>query len=109
MHIAAQNPLYVRREDVPAEVLEKERKFTRIRLAPLESPQTSWIKSLRGNSSPIIEMACLYDQKFVKDPNLTVKDLINNLVGKVGENIQVRGSRDSRRARVWKTWIWADA
>ena len=35
-------------------------------------------------------MACLYDQKFVKDPNITVKDLINNLVAKIGENIQVR-------------------
>jgi elongation factor Ts len=35
-------------------------------------------------------MACLYDQKFVKDPDITVKDLINNLVGKIGENIQVR-------------------
>ena len=35
-------------------------------------------------------MACLYDQAFVKDPNLTVKELINSLVGKIGENIQVR-------------------
>ena len=35
-------------------------------------------------------MACLYDQKFVKDPNISVKDLINGLVGKIGENIQVR-------------------
>ena len=47
-------------------------------------------KIAEGKMESYYEMACLYDQKFVKDPNITVKDLINNIVAKIGENIQVR-------------------
>ena len=90
MHIAAQNPLYVRREDVPGEVLEKEREIYKDQARASGKPPNIVDKIAEGKLESYYEMACLYDQKFVKDPNLTVKDLINNLVGKVGENIQVR-------------------
>jgi elongation factor Ts len=84
MHIAAQNPLFVKREDVPAEVLEKEKEIYK------DQARASGNKIAEGKLESYYEMACLYDQKFVKDPNITVKDLINNLVAKIGENIQVR-------------------
>ena len=90
MHIAAQSPLYVKREDVPAEVLEKEREIYKDQARASGKPPNIVDKIAEGKLESYYEMACLYDQKFVKDPNLTVKDLINNLVGKVGENIQVR-------------------
>jgi elongation factor Ts len=90
MHVAAQNPLYVKREDVPAEVLEKEREIYRDQARASGKPANIVDKIAEGKLESYYEMACLYDQKFVKDPNITVKELINNLVGKIGENIQVR-------------------
>ena len=90
MHIAAQNPLYVKREDVPAEVLEKEREIYRDQAHASGKPANIVDKIAEGKLESYYEMACLYDQKFVKDPNITVRELINNLVGKIGENIQVR-------------------
>ena len=90
MHIAAQNPLYVKREDVPAEVLEKEKEIYKDQARGSGKPEHIIDKIAEGKLESFYEMACLYDQKFVKDPAITVKDLINNLVGKIGENIQVR-------------------
>jgi elongation factor Ts len=90
MHVAAQNPLYVKREDVPAEVLEKEREIYRDQARASGKPANIVDKIAEGKLESYYEMACLYDQKFVKDPNITIKELINNLVGKIGENIQVR-------------------
>jgi elongation factor Ts len=90
MHIAAQNPLYVKREDVPAEVLEKENEIYKDQARASGKPANIIDKIAEGKLESYYEMACLYDQKFVKDPNITVKDLINNLVAKIGENIQVR-------------------
>jgi len=90
MHIAAQNPLYVRREDVPADVLEKEKEIYKDQARSSGKPDKIIDKIAEGKLESYYEMACLYDQKFVKDPNISVKDLINNLVAKIGENIQVR-------------------
>jgi elongation factor Ts len=90
MHIAAQNPLYVKREDVPDEVLEKEKEIYKDQAHAAGKPANIVDKIAEGKLESYYEMACLYDQKFVKDPNITVKELINNLVAKIGENIQVR-------------------
>ena len=90
MHIAAQNPLYVKREDVPGEVLEKEKEIYKDQARASGKPANIVDKIAEGKLESYYEMACLYDQKFVKDPNISVKDLINNLVAKIGENIQVR-------------------
>jgi len=90
MHIAAQNPLYVRREDVPAEVIEKEKEIYKDQARSSGKPEHIIDKIAEGKLESYYEMACLYDQKFVKDPNITVKDLINSIVGKIGENIQIR-------------------
>ena len=90
MHIAAQNPLFVKREDVPAEVVEKEKEIYKDQARASGKPANIIDKIAEGKLESYYEMACLYDQKFVKDPNITVKDLINNLVAKIGENIQVR-------------------
>lgn len=90
MHIAATSPLYVRREEVPAEVLDKEREIYKDQARASRKPEKIIDKIAEGKLESYYEMVCLYDQKFVKDPNITVKDLINNLVGKIGENIQVR-------------------
>src|SRR5215510_2886024 len=90
MHIAAQNPLYVKREDVPGEVLEKEKEIYKEQARASGKPANIIDKIAEGKLESYYEMSCLYDQKFVKDMNITVKELINQIVGKIGENIQVR-------------------
>jgi elongation factor Ts len=90
MHIAAQNPLYVRREDVPAEELNKEKEIYKEQARGSGKPEHIIDKIAEGKLESYYQMSCLYDQAFVKDPNLTVQQLINNAVGKIGENIRVR-------------------
>src|SRR5882762_9407734 len=90
MHIAAQNPLYVRREDVPADELAKEKEIYKDQARGSGKPEHIIDKIAEGKLESYYQMACLYDQAFVKDPKLTVKELINSVVGKIGENIQVR-------------------
>jgi len=90
MHIAAQNPLYVRRDDVPAEELKKEKEIYKDQARASGKPEHIIDKIADGKLESYYQMACLYDQPFVKDPNVTVEQLINNAVGKIGENIRVR-------------------
>ena len=88
MHIAAQNPLYVRRDDVTAEELEKEKEIARTSAAG--KPERAVDKIIEGKLEAFYKMVCLYDQPFVKDPAQTVEQLINGIVGKIGENVRVR-------------------
>ena len=90
MHIAAQNPLYVRREDVPAQELDKEKEIYRDQARASGKPEQIIDKIAEGKLSSYYQMVCLYDQAFVKDPSVTVEQLINNLIGKIGENLRVR-------------------
>lgn len=90
MHVAAQNPSYVRREDVPAAEIEKEREIYREQARTSGKPPNIVDKIAEGKLESYYQIVCLYDQAFVKDPSVTVKDLIHSLVGKIGENIQVR-------------------
>ena len=90
MHIAAQNPSYVKREDVPAEVLEKEKEIYKDQARASGKPANIVDKIAEGKLESYYEIACLYDQKFIKDQNVSVKELINNLVAKIGENVQIR-------------------
>src|SRR5215470_16531529 len=90
MHIAAANPLFVRRDDVPGEVLEKEKEIYKDQARASGKPESIIDKIAEGKLESYYEMACLYDQQFVKDPSQTVEQLINGLIGKIGENIRVR-------------------
>ena len=89
MHICAQNPLYIRREDVPADEMQKEKNIAREQ-APAGKPENVLEKIIEGKLQSFYKAVCLYDQDFVKEPTQTVEQLINGLIGKVGENIRVR-------------------
>jgi len=90
MHVAAQNPLYVRRDEVPPEVLEKEKEIYKDQARASGKPEHIIDKIAEGKLESFYQMACLYDQQFVKDPSQTVEHLINAFIGKIGENIRVR-------------------
>ena len=90
MHIAAQNPLHARREDVPAEELAKEKEIYKEQARASGKPEHIVEKIAEGKLESYYQIVCLYDQAFVKDPALTIEQLINNAIGKIGENIRVR-------------------
>lgn len=90
MHIAATNPLYVSSSDVPENVLERERDIYRSQAVTEGKPEKIWDKIIQGKLKKYYEEVCLLDQKFIRDTDITVGTLINNLIAKTGENILIR-------------------
>jgi elongation factor Ts len=90
LHIAAANPSYVRREDVPAEVLEKEKEIERVKLREQKKPEAMLEKILSGKMEKFFETVCLLDQPFVKDDKKTVGQVVTEAVAKMGENVTIR-------------------
>ncbi len=90
MQIAASNPLYVRREDVPAEALEREREIYRIQARESGKPEKIIDKIVDGKLEKYYGEVCLLEQVFVKDTDLKIQDLMNGLIGKLGEKIEIR-------------------
>ena len=90
MHVAASNPRWTRREDVTPEELQKEKEIYKDQARASGKPEHIVDKIAEGKLESFYKETCLYDQAFVKDPNISVEQLINNLIGKIGENIRVR-------------------
>ena len=88
LHIAAANPLYISVEDVPAEVIEKEKEIYKEQAG--DKPDDVVEKMLEGKIQKFLEEVCLLSQPFVKDNEKTIGDLLGEATGKMGENIQVR-------------------
>lgn len=90
MQIAATNPVYVNPDEVPEEILEKERGIYRDQLKTEGKPEKMWDKIIPGKLKKYFEEVCLTEQKFIKDQNITVGTLVNNMIAKTGENIKIR-------------------
>jgi elongation factor Ts len=89
MHVAAADPQYVRREDVPGPVLEKEKDIQKARVIAEGKPEKVADKIVEGRMSKFYEEICLYEQPFVKENTITVEQLIKSKIAKLGENISV--------------------
>lgn len=89
MHVTAMNPKFIKPEDVPAELVEKEKEIWREQLAMEKKPKEMIEKIMAGKEHKFREESALLTQLFVKNPEMTVGDLINEKIGKIGENIQV--------------------
>ena len=90
MHIAAADPRYVRREDVTGDDLAREKDIYRAQAAATGKPAPVIEKIVEGKMAKFYEEVCLLDQPFVKEQGITIKELIGQKVGKLGENITVR-------------------
>lgn len=90
LHIAASSPLYVSREAVPVEIIEKEKAiYTEAALAE-GKPGVIAEKIVAGKMEKFYELVCLLDQPFVKDEDVKIGELITQKIATIGENIQVR-------------------
>lgn len=90
MHIAAARPLGVRREDIPEEVVKREEEIYRAQAIETRKPEKVLDKIVRGKMEKFYKESCLLDQQYVKDIDLSIQDLIHDMVAKTGENITVR-------------------
>jgi elongation factor Ts len=89
MHVAAADPRYLRREDVPAAVLEKEKEIARDRARAEGKPEKIIEKIVEGQLTKFYEAACLLDQPFVKEATLTIEQLVKTKIAKLGENMSI--------------------
>jgi elongation factor Ts len=90
MQIAATNPLYLSREDIPEEELNKEKEFLKTQALESGKPEKIVEKIVEGRLEKFYSEVCLLDQPFIKDENMTVNDLLGQIMGKVGERIIIR-------------------
>lgn len=90
MHIAATDPRYIRKEDVTAEDLDREKEIYRAQAAATGKPAPVVEKIVEGKMGKFYEEVCLLEQPFIKEQSVTIKDLIASRIGKLGENLSVR-------------------
>ena len=90
MHIAAASPLWVRREEVPPEIVAKELEIAKAQMRDQKKPEAILEKIATGKLEKFYETHCLLEQLFVKDDKKKIQDVLTEAVAKIGENIQIR-------------------
>jgi elongation factor Ts len=90
MHIAAAEPRFIRREEVTPDVLAREREIYREQARATGKPEKVVERIVEGKLDKFYEENCLYEQHFIRDDKMTVKELIESVIAQVGENIAVR-------------------
>ncbi len=89
MQITASNPLYVKREDVPGDVAEKEKEIYKKQALESGKPEKILDKIAEGKMEKFFQEVCLVEQAYIKNPDITVKELLEELVVKMGEKILI--------------------
>ena len=90
MHIAASNPLGIRSEDVAEEIVNREKEIYQAQALEMGKPESVIPKIVEGKMNKFFKDNCLLNQAYVRDPELSVEDLLNELIAKIGENISIR-------------------
>ncbi len=102
MHIAASNPRYVRREEVPQEEIEKEKEILKAQALNEGKPEKIVEKMVEGRIGKFYEEFCLLEQSFIKDPDKTISTLINEKISTIGENISCVALFVLNWVKVWR-------
>ena len=90
MHIAASNPLGIRSEDVAEEIVNREKEIYQAQALEMGKPENVIPKIVEGKMTKFFKDNCLLNQPYVRDSELSVEDLLNELIAKIGENISIR-------------------
>ena len=90
MHIAATNPLSIQAENVPEEIVNREREIYKSQALETGKPENVIAKIVDCKMKKFFTENCLLNQAYVREPDLTVEDLLNELIAKIGENITIR-------------------
>lgn len=90
LQVAASNPSFVKREDIPAALIEKEKHIYLAQAKEMGKPEPAWAKIVDGKLEKFYQESCLLEQAFIKDPTVTIKDLLAQKIAKIGENMAIR-------------------
>jgi elongation factor Ts len=90
MHIAASNPLGIKPEDISEDIIHREKEIYKAQALELGKPENVVDKIVEGKLNKFIKDNCLLNQAYVRDPEITINDLLNELIAKIGENITVK-------------------
>ncbi|MBA3008020.1 MAG: translation elongation factor Ts [Proteobacteria bacterium] len=90
MHIAASNPVSLSRDDVPADIVERERQIYVQQAIESGKPENIAEKMVAGKIDRFLSEICLLEQQFVKNPEKSIQDMLTELVGKMGENVSIK-------------------
>ena len=89
LQIAAASPAFIKREDVPSDLLEREKAIYLAQVKEMGKPEAAWDKIIQGKLEKFYQEQCLIEQAFIKDQNVTIKDLLAQKVAKLGENMSI--------------------
>lgn len=89
LQVAAANPSYVKREDVSADLIEREKAVYLGQAKEMGKPEPAWEKIVLGKLEKFYQEQCLLEQSFIKDPNITIKEILTQKIAKLGENISI--------------------
>ncbi len=90
MHIAAASPVAMSREDIPADILQREKDIFTQQAIDSGKPANIAEKIVEGKLNKYYSEVCLIEQKFIKDPDVSIQDKLNELIAKMGENISIK-------------------
>ncbi|GBE15928.1 MAG TPA: translation elongation factor Ts [Proteobacteria bacterium] len=90
MHVAASNPLYLRADEVPEDLLNREREIYRAQAVESGKPEKIVDKIVDGKVQKYLQEICLEDQEFIREKGTSVLDFVKSVAGKLGENVQIR-------------------
>jgi elongation factor Ts len=90
MHIAATSPVGIRPEDVPEEIIQKEKEIYHAQAVEMGKPEKMIDKIVEGKLKKFFQESCLMNQQYVRNPDITIGDLLNDVIAKIGENIVIR-------------------
>jgi elongation factor Ts len=90
LQVAAAKPSYVKRDDIPKEIVDKERAIYESQAKEMGKPPAAWPKIVEGKVEKFYQESCLMEQAFIKDPAVMVKDLLAQKISKIGENMNIR-------------------
>ncbi len=90
MHVAASNPVGIVEEDVPQDVIDREKEIYRAQALEMGKPEKMVDKIAEGKLNKFFKESCLMNQPYVKDPNMTITDYLNDVIAKTGEKITIK-------------------
>lgn len=90
MHIAASNPIAINREDIPQDLVDREKEIFKAQAMDSGKPENIAEKMVTGKLDKYFSEVSLMEQKFVKNPDVSIQDLLNEIVAKLGENISIK-------------------
>jgi elongation factor Ts len=89
LQIAASHPLFIKREDIPLDLIEREKNIYLAQMKESGKPEAAWEKIIKGKLEKYYQDQCLLEQAFIKDPGISIQDLLSQKIAKLGENLTI--------------------